>query len=222
MAFRFKRPAGWGFKAGQFVDISLLNPPETDAEGNVRGLSLASSPSEATLMVATRMRDTAFKRVLGVALPGVEVKIEGPFGDFKLHQDSQRPAVMFAGGIGITPFRSIILDVSERRLRHHIVLFYFNRRPEDAPFLDELKQIESRNSNYRFIPIMTQPDRSRRHWSGEIGHLSQAMLERYLKWLSNPVYYIAGPAPMVKGIRGVLNLAGIDDDDIRMEEFAGY
>lgn len=222
MAFRFERPAGWSFRAGQFVDTTLLNPPETDAEGNVRGFSLASSPNDETLMVVTRMRDTAFKRVLGVALPGVEVKIEGPFGDFKLHQESQRPAVMFAGGIGITPFRSIILDASDRRLRHHIVLFYFNRRPDDAPFLDELKQVESRNSNYRFIPIMTQPERSRRLWSGETGHLSQVMLERYLKWLSNPVYYIAGPAAMVKGISAVLNLAGIDNDDIRTEEFAGY
>lgn len=222
MAFRFDRPPKWMFKAGQFVDITLLNPSETDAEGNVRGFSLASSPDEETLLVATRMRDTAFKRILGAALPEAEVRVEGPFGDFRLHHDATRPAVMLAGGIGITPFRSMILDATHRKLRHQIFLFYFNRRPEDAPFLDELHHIESQNPNYQLIGVMTQAERSGHYWTGETGHLNQAMLERYLKDVSNPIYYIAGPAAMVKGIRGILTGCGIDDDDIRTEEFAGY
>jgi len=64
MAFRFEKPSGWTFKAGQYLDMTLLDPPETDSEGDVRSFSIASSPQEDTLMVATRMRDTAFKRVL--------------------------------------------------------------------------------------------------------------------------------------------------------------
>src|ERR1043166_4970608 len=64
MAFHFEKPAGWTFKAGQYIDMTLLEPPETDAEGHTRGFSIASAPHEGTIMVATRMRDTAFKRVL--------------------------------------------------------------------------------------------------------------------------------------------------------------
>jgi hypothetical protein len=64
MAFQFEKPAGWTFKAGQFVDMTLLNPPETDAEGNTRGFSISSAPHEPTIMVTTRLRDTAFKHVL--------------------------------------------------------------------------------------------------------------------------------------------------------------
>ncbi|MGH9325545.1 MAG: FAD-dependent oxidoreductase [Terriglobia bacterium] len=222
MAFRFDRPSGWVFKAGQFVDITLFNPTETDAEGNVRGFSLASAPNEETLLVATRMRDTAFKRALAASLPETEVKIEGPFGDFRLHHDAERPAVMIAGGIGITPFRSIVLDAARRKLKHRIILFYFNRRPEDAPFLEELQHLERHNPHYRLIAVMTQPEHSLPRWNGEAGHLSEAMLERYLNDLKNPVFYVAGPALMVTGIREVLNGAGIDDDDIRTEEFAGY
>lgn len=222
MAFRFDRPPGWTFKAGQFVDITLLSPSETDAEGNVRGFSLASAPDEGTLLVATRMRNTAFKRFLGVAPPETEVKIEGPFGDFRLHRDTTRPAVMLAGGIGITPFRSIVLDAIQRKLKHRIFLFYFNRRPEDAPFFDELQHLETGNPYYQLIGIMTQPERSHRGWSGETGHLNDGMLKTYLMGVSNPIYYIAGPAPMVRGIRKILNAAGTDDDDIRTEEFAGY
>ncbi|MGH9359140.1 MAG: FAD-dependent oxidoreductase [Terriglobia bacterium] len=222
MAFRFDRPLGWTFKAGQLVDITLLSPSETDAEGNVRGFSLASSPDEETLLVTTRMRDTAFKRILEAALPETEVKIEGPFGDFRLHLDITRPAVMFAGGIGVTPFRSMVLDAAHRKLKHRIFLFYFNRRPEDAPFLDELQHLETGNPYYQFIGIMTQRERSHRGWGGETGHLNDAMLKRYLKGVNNPIYYIAGPAPMVRGVREILNGAGIDDDDIHTEEFAGY
>lgn len=222
MAFRFSRPPDWVFKAGQFVDITLLNSSETDAEGYVRGFSLASAPDEETLLVATRMRDTAFKRALSAALPDTEFRIEGPFGDFSLHHDARRPAVMLAGGIGITPFRSMILDAMHRKLKPRIILFYFNRRPEDAPFLAELQHLESGNPNYHLIAIMTQPQRSHCRWSGETGHLNAAMLERHLSNLKNPIYYVAGSASMVEGIRGALYAAGIEDDEIRTEEFGGY
>src|SRR5580700_8610350 len=77
IAFRFEKPPGWTFKAGQFIDMTLLDPAETDSEGNTRGFSIASGPHEETLMVATRMRDTAFKRELERMPLGSAVKIEG-------------------------------------------------------------------------------------------------------------------------------------------------
>src|SRR5215472_15468547 len=80
MAFQFEKPSDWTFKPGQFVDITLQNPPETDAEGNTRDFSIASAPFEDRLMVATRLRDTAFKDVLRALPLGTQVKIEGPFG----------------------------------------------------------------------------------------------------------------------------------------------
>src|ERR1041385_8550830 len=100
MAFHFEKPAGWTFKAGQFIDITLLEPSETDSEGNTRGFSIASAPDEEMLMVATRMRDTSFKRVLKTMSPGTEMKIEGPFGNLTLHNNVARTAVLLAGGIG--------------------------------------------------------------------------------------------------------------------------
>jgi ferredoxin-NADP reductase len=221
MAFRFERPSDWTFKAGQFVDITLINPPETDAEGNVRGFSITSAPYQNMLMVATRMRDTAFKRVLRAAPLETEVKIEGPFGDFILHHNAARPAVLLAGGIGITPFRSMVLQATREGLPHRIFLFYSNRRPEDAPFLEELRSLEQQNPNYTFVPAMTDMARSHRAWHGETGRLSQEMLSRYVKNAESGVYYIAGPPAMVKGVRSMLGDAGIDDD-VRTEEFPGY
>src|SRR5258708_19065964 len=125
-AFHFEKPTNWTFTAGQALDLTLLDPPETDAEGNTRTFSIAASPHEETLMVATRMRETAFKRVLSALPPGSVVKIEGPSGDLTLHNNVKRTAVFLAGGIGITPFRSVVFRAAKEKLPHPIFLFYSN------------------------------------------------------------------------------------------------
>src|ERR1700686_2951227 len=222
MAFRFERPADWAFKAGQYLDMTLLDPPETDAEGNVRSFSIASGPNEESLMVATRMRDTAFKRVLKTMPLGTVVKIEGPSGDLILQNDVTRTAVFLAGGIGITPFRSIVHWAAKEKLPNRLVLFYSNRRPEDAPFLAELQSLERDNPKYKLIASMTEMEKSQQPWNGETGLIDQGMLGRHLKGAGSPIYYIAGPPAMVKGLHEMLSKTGINDDDIRAEEFAGY
>ena len=107
MAFYFSRPPGFRHEAGQSLLLTLVDPPETDGEGNSRTFTIASAPHESELMIATRMRDTAFKRVLKTAPLGTTVSIDGPNGEMVLHEDVTRPAVFLAGGIGITPFLSI-------------------------------------------------------------------------------------------------------------------
>jgi len=222
MAFRFEKPAGFTFTPGQFIDLTLLNPPKTDAEGNGRGFSIASAPYEDFLMVATRLRDTAFKQVLRSLPLGIEVKMEGPFGDLKLHHDKSRAAVVLTGGIGITPFRSILLNAAKEQLPIPIFLFYGNRRPEDAAFLGELQELEKQNLHYKLIACMSEMEKSHRSWRGEKGVIDAQMLAKYLKGVVSPIYYITGPPAMVKAMHAMLSKTGIDDDNIRIEEFAGY
>jgi len=224
MAFQFYKPPEWSFKAGQFIDISLLNPPETDAEGNTRGFSISSAPYEPNIMVTTRLRDTAFKRVLKSMALESEVKIESPFGTLTLHNNATRPAVFIAGGIGITPFRSIVLNAAKEKLPHRIFLFYSKRRPEDAAFLEELTTVEQQNPNYKFIATMTEVEKSNRHWKGAVGFINNQMLDRYLKTAATaaPIYYIAGPPQMDRDFQMMLTNGGVDSDDIRIEEFSGY
>jgi ferredoxin-NADP reductase len=222
MAFRFERPSGWTFKAGQYLDMTLLDPSETDSEGNVRSFSVASAPHEETLMVVTRMRDTAFKRVLRTMPFGTAVKIEGPSGDLSLEKNFTRAAIFLAGGIGITPFRSIVHWAAKEKLPNRIVLFYSNRRPEDAPFLGELQSLERDNPKYKLIPSMTEMEKSHQPWHGETGPINQGMLGRHLNGAESRIHYIAGPPDMVKGLHEMLNKAGVKDGDIRAEEFAGY
>ena len=222
MAFRFEKPSGWTFKAGQFLDMTLLEPSETDSQGNVRSFSIASAPHEETLMVATRMRDTAFKRVLRTMPLETAVKIQKPSGDLILQKDSRRAAIFLAGGIGITPFRSIVHWAAKEKLPNRIILFYSNRRPEDAPFLSELQSLEKDNPKYKLIASMTEMEKSHQSWNGETGLINQKMLERYMKDAGTPIYYIAGPPVMVKALHKMLNKVGVNENDIRAEEFAGY
>jgi ferredoxin-NADP reductase len=222
MSFRFAKPADWSYRAGQFVDITLLDPPETDAEGNTRGFSISSAPRESVITITTRLRDTAFKRVLQHVPLGTEVKMEGPFGDLRLHH-ADRPAVLLAGGIGITPFRSILVEtIGGGHLAYRVVLFHANRRPEDAPFADELRALERADPNLTFVPTMTAVDGSSQAWDGERGHIDVAMLGRHLDGVRNPIFYIAVPAGMVQASRTTLVTSGVDEDDIRTEEFTGY
>jgi NAD(P)H-flavin reductase len=107
-------------------------------------------------------------------------------------------------------------------LPNRIVLFYSNRRPEDAPFLAELQSLERDNLKYKFIASMTEMEKSHQPWNGETGLITQEMLGRHLKGAASPIYYIAGPPAMVKGLHEMLTKAGTNNGDIRTEEFAGY
>lgn len=222
MAFSFAKPDGFNFKPGQSADLTLLDPPETDAEGNVRTFSIVSAPSENDLAFATRMRDTAFKRVLRNMAPGTEIKIEGPMGSFNLHKNAAKPAVLLAGGIGITPFMSMVREAARQKDPHQIYLFYSNRRPEDTAFLEELKALAKQNPNFHLVGTMTEVEKSKQSWDGERGFIDAAMLKRRLAELNGPIYYTAGPPAMVAAMRDMLVKAGVDEDDIRAEDFAGY
>jgi ferredoxin-NADP reductase len=222
MAFHFAKPLGFSFKAGQAADLTLLNPPDTDSEGNIRTLSIASPPFEDQLTFATRMRDTAFKRSLRVVPIGTEINIGAPSGSFTLHKNANKQAVFLAGGIGITPFLSVVRQADHDRLVTKLYLFYSNRRPEDAPFLDSLQGLEKTNPNFRLFATMTEMAHSGREWKGEMGFINGEMLARHLATLQGPIYYVAGPPPMVAAMREMLVGAGVDEDDIRTEEFAGY
>jgi len=220
MAFHFDKPEGFIFKPGQFADYTLIEPSETDAEGDTRGFSLGA-PYEEDIVFTTRMRDTAFKRNMRKMAIGTEVIFDGAYGSFTLQNNTKIPAVLLCGGIGITPMRSIILQATHDKTAHKIFLFYANKIPKDAAYLDELTEAQKANANFKLVPSMTDVDSSK-GWEGETGFFTKEMLRKYIGNVSLPIYYISGPASMVTSIRKTLNEAGIDDDNIRTEEFSGY
>jgi ferredoxin-NADP reductase len=222
MAFQFERPRNFLFKAGQSIDLTLPGLLHGRSNGLTHTFSIASCPSDDEVLVTTRIRDTAFRRALSILPIGSEVRIEGPMGSFTLHNNTARPAVLLAGGIGIAPFLSILAHAAAQRLRHPIFLFYANRYLEDAAFIDALGKLERANSRFRFVPTFTRMTKTYRGWKGETGHISGEMLSTHVGTLRGPIFYVAGPPTMVAAARRTLIEAAVDEDDIRTEEFAGY
>ncbi|MGH9475134.1 MAG: ferredoxin--NADP reductase [Terriglobales bacterium] len=222
MAFHLEKPAGFDFRAGQTIDLKLPQLPDSTPGGNLRTFSLADDPSAAALLVATRMRGSAFKNEFAAMPLGGALDFEGPFGDFTLPNRDTRTIVLLAGGIGITPFRSMACDAAHRKLGHRIVMFYGNRRPEDAAFLGDLMALQSGNPRFTCVPVMSEMETSSRPWTGLHGLIDGKLMSEHLKQAHEPLYFIAGPPGMVTALRVTLHGTGVDDDDIRTEEFSGY
>lgn len=221
-AFHFEKPAGFEFIAGQYLNWRLIDPPETDEEGTRRFFSIAAAPFEEDLMLATRMRDTAFKRILGNMNEGDLINAFGPTGHLVLHEDSNIPAVFLTGGIGVTPFRSMTLQATHDKLPHKIYMFYSNRTLEDAPFLNDLETAQKQNPNFKLINTLTDMEKLPEGWSEETGFINKEMLQKYIEDISKPIYYIAGPPQMVEAMVKMLKEIGIPDEQINSEDFTGY
>jgi ferredoxin-NADP reductase len=226
LAFIFEKPNGFHMRAGQHVRMTLIDPPEMDSEGTSRFFSLANAPSEDDLVIAMRMRDTAFKRVLERMPIGDKVRIEillnSPHEALTLHDDISKPAVFLIGGIGIVPAFSIMKDALERKLPHPLFLFYSNRRAEDAPFLEELETLAKQHPSFTLIATLTGPAKEASSGGGETGHIDLSMIKRYVDDLTSPIYYIAGLPEMASAMKTMLIDSGVRAKNIHTEEFTGF
>lgn len=222
MVFHFEKPESMTYTAGQYLHWSLVDPPETDDKGTMRAFTLASAPFEDTIMASTRMRDSAYKRDLAVMEIGDEVDLDEPQGELVLHEDTSRPAVFVIGGIGITPVRSMVLQSIHEESGHRLFVFYSNKRVEDAAFMADLRDAAAQSEKFTFVPTMTSTEHASSEWSGETGHIDAAMLHRHLPDLEGAIFYLSGPASMIEAMSQMLRDAGVNNDDIRAEEFPGY
>lgn len=219
VVFVFEKPKDLCFIPGQYAGFTLIDPQEKDAGGITRRFSLLSTPDDPFISIATRFQDTAYKREL-IKLPiGNEIKFAGPTGNFILHEDVNRPAILIAGGIGITPFFSMVRFASENKSPQKIVLFYGNQQMKDAAFLGDLEEIQNINPHFKLVATMAIPSPS---WKGETGFITDIMLKKYIPDLKEPIYYICGSAVMVTTLQEALAEMDINEDNIRVEDFPGY
>lgn len=217
--FTFSKPEGLTYKPGQYAGFTLINPTETDAGGITRRFSLLSTPDEAYIRIAMRIQNSAYKRVLNSLPMGSEIKFAGPTGNFTLHDDSNIPAVLLAGGIGITPFYCMAQHAAKQQSPQHITLFYGNQSFGDAPYLAELTALQNDNSHFKLVATMDKPDNV---WQGETGYITHTMIKKYVPDLSTPIFYVCGGPAMVSTLQELLVEMGIENERIKVEDFPGY
>jgi ferredoxin-NADP reductase len=208
------------FTPGQYFWVTLIDPPYDDEKGPRRHITVVTSPNErGVLGLATRVRDSAFKRSLAELPVGAEVDVEQPKGDFLLPDDTEREYVFIAGGIGITVFRSMLRYIAEENLPHRVTLVYSNRDQESAAFHDELLKLERASPNLRLVLTMTDDP----GWDGETRRIGADLLHDHLgEDLASFTYLVAGPPPMVEAAVETLRGAGVPEGQVRPERFSGY
>jgi glycine betaine catabolism B len=228
MTFRFSRGAGIDFTAGQYAFFKL-DGVYGDAKGPIRHFSISSSPTEQDyIQISTRIRDTPYKQKLASLEEGTKILAWGPQGEFVLHDDDHsKPAVFLSGGIGVTPFRSMIKYATDKRLPVKITMFDSNRNQQNILYKDEFDKLASQNKNIKVVYTVTEEEQvsNTENWSGERGRIDKSMLERYLTKdeIDNAVFYICGPPGMLKAMQELLQKElQIPKDRLKVEAFTGY
>jgi ferredoxin-NADP reductase len=208
------------FTPGQYFFVNLPDVGHQDEKGLRRHISVVTSPNErGVLGLATRLRDSAFKRTLTELPVGAEVDVEPPKGEFALPPDMSRPYVFIAGGIGITVFRSMLRFIHEERLPYRVTLIYSNRDRESTAFLDELRELEGELPGFRLILTMTDDP----GWDGETRRVDGAFLADHLGAdLNEFTFVVAGPPGMSEGVQQALADAGVDEENVLGQRFSGY
>lgn len=208
------------FQPGQYFFVNLPDVGHQDERGLRRHITVVTSPNEkGVLGLATRLRDSAFKRTLRELPVGAEVDVEPPKGKFVLPDDTSRPLVFVAGGIGITVFRSMLRFIREEGLPHQVTLIYSNRDRESTAFLDELQELERELPSFRLVLTMTEDD----GWQGETRRIDSQFFESYLgENLNQYTFMVAGPPDMVEGMQSALADAGVEEENVIASRFSGY
>jgi len=224
-----KRTPYLHYTAGQyaFFDIGGVN---NDSKGPIRHFTISSSPTENFVMITTRIRDTPYKKRLASLENGTRVKVRGPQGKFTLHEDYSKHAVFLSGGIGVTPFRSIIKYVTDKQLPIKIVIFDSNRNQQDILFKKEFDDWTNTNKNLKIIYTITEEEAEpvqgfAHEWKGERGRIDRTMLNKYLtdNDIDDSTFYTCGPPAMIKAMQDLLqNDLQIPKNRIKVEEFTGY
>ena len=208
------------YKAGQYAIIDLGT--KEDPEGPVRSFTMASSPTENFILISTRVRETPFKKKLASLDVGSHVNVTAPLGKFVSHEDYSKPAVLLSGGIGVTPFRSMIKYSTDKQLPVKIVMFDSNRNLENILYKKEFDEWASLNENLKIVYSLDVGDNG---WKGERGFINKIMITRYLSIteLDNSIFYICGPPAMLNAMKKLLQEdLDIPKERIKVEEFIGY
>jgi ferredoxin-NADP reductase len=207
------------FKPGQFLSIKLPKVRTHGDEGNVRYFSLVSSPDDSKrFSIATRLTSSAFKQALFSLNLGEEVEIGGVGGAMILPEVVEGPLVFIAGGIGITPFMSMLTFARAHQSGQQITLLYSNRNRTTVAFLDELEKLAEAWPEFKLITTMTDDD----YWPGEKRPIDHEFIKEYINDYKGAKYFVAGPSSMVLAMANNFDRLGITKEHFILEEFFGY
>ncbi|KKQ42103.1 MAG: Oxidoreductase FAD/NAD(P)-binding domain protein [Candidatus Levybacteria bacterium GW2011_GWB1_37_8] len=211
IGFWFEPWKKFEFKPGQFLEWTLSHPRQ-DNRGIRRFFTIASSPSENLVLLATKFyeKPSTFKQVLAKMEPRDEIIVSNLGGEFTLPNNLGTKLVFIAGGIGITPFRAITKWILDNKEPRDIILFFSNKTQENIVFEDIFKKAEQ--FGLKTVYINTNRD----------GHIDEKLINGKVPDFRDRTFYISGPEPMVKAFNEMLGKMGIKKSQVKKDYFPGY
>lgn len=214
-SFRFPRPADFDYKPGQY----LLCTINSSGKELMHPFSLSSSPTEKDYIEFTKkLTDHEYSVALKSLKPGDRVKIDAPYGKFIF--EGEYPKIgMLTGGIGITPFRSILKYCTDMNVQSNIVLLYGCRTPADMVFKDEFTAMQAKNRNFTAVYTVNVPNDD---WKGTVGNITEDLVKKEMPDYKDRAFYACGPPGMVQAMTILIKQLGLPETQLRLENFAGY
>src|SRR5579884_3017816 len=204
-----EQPVEW--KAGQFLHY-ILKHPNADDRNEDRWFTVSSAPYERTPQITTRFtpeKGSTFKNALKNLEPGDAIEVDGPAdGDFTI-EDFSKSFVFIAGGIGVTPFHSMLKQMDHDGDPINVTLLYANRTGE-VPFKEEFEEIASRHDTFK-IHYILDPQR-----------IDEDIIRQYVPHLESAIFYVSGPEPMVDAMNEMLKKMGVPEEHLKGDWFPGY
>lgn len=201
-------PISW--KPGQFIHYVLHHEP-TDDRGSDRWFTNSAAPFENQVRITTRFSSdngSTFKKKLFLLEKGKTIEISNLSGDFII-KDLDKEYVFIAGGIGITPFRSMIKQFDHEKIKINATLIYSNR-DKNIVYKDDLEKAAKNNPNFKI------------HYVFSPQHIDESKIRELVPNLQKPIFYVSGPEPMVDSLVDLLKKMGISEDHIKGDWFPGY
>lgn len=210
ISFVFKPEAPFSWKPGQFLHYTLphRNP---DERGFERYFTIASAPYEKVVYITTRLakeKGSSFKKALLSLKPGKTIDAVGPDGKFTVDDPTQE-LVFIAGGIGVTPFRAMLLDFEHKKISPKVTLLYSNKTP-DFPYKKLFDNLLKSLPNLK-IHYFLNPKK-----------IDENAIKNLFKDLQKPIFYVSGPGGMIDSLSNLLKEMGVPKEHIKKDFFPGY
>lgn len=219
-SFLFSTTEPMEYRAGHH--LSMMLPHEhPDERGMVRTFTISSSPTESFYSITTRRGPSSFKKALFSLANGSTVDIRHPHGRLGLDETNLGPRLMIAGGIGITPFRSIIKYTFDKKVPIPLTLLYSNKSSESIVFGKELDEIAGQQAHFKLTHTITRPQESKETWKGRMGRIDESLVKEHVGDPATMVY-IAGPSAFVEGMATIVQALNVPPERMLFEKFSGY
>ena len=207
--FQAQKPISW--QAGQFI-VYKIPHDHPDNRGDTRIFTISSSPYQGKIMLTTRyffdqsssFKQALFRKDLGSYVEGIDVK-----GHFTV-ENANKKLAFIAGGIGITPFHAILLDLEEREKIKDVILIYSSRDKENIVFRDTMKRLENQFRGLKIVYLFSPQ------------HCDLEMVKKSVPDIQERTFYLSGPTGMVKSVEEILHQLDVDRSKIKRDYLPGY